>query len=177
VAAPIALIVLLALVTPTPESTPSEATPPTTTQETTTPTTTEEKKEPSEKAVKAHEHAQAYYTAARSCVVVFVVAAQSKTTEAGASAFLEARDLCENTRQNLASDFNTDDIDDEVLPLWAATDEAKQGSNSALNYLDTQAPSKLADFRQHVSNASHYLVQGKRELNARLRELGARPVT
>lgn len=133
---------------------------------------------PSEKAVKAREHGQAFYNAAQACVVSFVAAAQSKTDVAGADNFLAAKDLCENTRSILAdkSQFNTDDIDDQTVTLWAAVDEAKQGSNSALNYIDTLAPSKLADFKKHVRNAAGYLAQGKRELNARLRELGARPI-
>lgn len=130
---------------------------------------------PSEKAVKAREHGQAFYDQAQACVIAFVIAGSSETDLEGAENFIAAKNLCENIRSELAS-VNTDDIDDETLTLWAAVDEAKQGCNSAINYLDTQAPSKLADYKSHLQNASSYLKQGKRELNARLRELGAKPI-
>ena len=62
-----------------------------------------------------------------------------------------ARSICNRARSTLAS-ANDD--------LFLAADEAKSATNAALDYLDTSAPSKLADYRSHLANAEAYLQRG-----------------
>jgi hypothetical protein len=61
---------------------------------------------------------------------------------------------------------------DQALTLFASSDEGRAATGAGLAYLDTLAPSKLADFQRHVRGANAYCKQGLTDLNARLSELG-----
>ena len=79
--------------------------------------------------------------------------------------------MCNDARSYLVSN-NAHGFSDQNTELFAAAAYAKSATNAGLAYLDTQAPSKLADFGQHVRDANDAYKQGLRDLNVRLSELG-----
>lgn len=88
-----------------------------------------------------------------------------------AGSLQKARDICEESKNYLVSeDFHG--FSDEATTLFASADAGKSATNAGIEYLDTQAPSKLADFTTHVQDSAGYFNQGFSDLNARLNELG-----
>jgi len=88
-----------------------------------------------------------------------------------ATSLQQARSTCNEARSYLASN-NSHGFTDQNTELFGAANEAKSATNAGLAYLDTQYPSKLADFTSHAQNASAFFKQGMSDLNARLSELG-----
>jgi hypothetical protein len=87
----------------------------------------------------------------------------------------KARDLCNGVRDELVT-FNVHGFTDQATTVWSAVDEMKSADNAVLAYLDTSAPSKLSDAKQHVEDARATFAEGVREMNARRRELGIPPL-
>jgi hypothetical protein len=106
------------------------------------------------------------------CLAALYLASKQTSSAANmASSLQDARSACNGTRDYLLSD-NHHGFSDQNDELWAAADASKSATNAGLAYLDTQAPSKLADFRRHVRDANGAYQQGLSDLNARLSELG-----
>jgi hypothetical protein len=119
-----------------------------------------------------HNRAQQAVNRAEVCLVAIQLAARdTSSTVSMASSLQKARSICEESRTALATD-NGHGFSDQATELFASADAGKSATNAGLAYLDTLAPSKLADFQRHVQDASGYFEQGLTNLNARLNELG-----
>jgi hypothetical protein len=106
------------------------------------------------------------------CLVAIQLAAHDTTsTVSMASSLQKARSICEGSKTYLVTK-NFHGFSDQADTLFAYADAGKSATGAGLAYLDTLAPSKLADFRRHVEDASGYFGQGLKDLNARLNELG-----
>ena len=119
-----------------------------------------------------HSRAQQAVNRAEVCLAAVYLASQdTSNVNSMALSLQKARSVCNATRSYLASN-NAHGFTDQNTELFGAADEAKSATNAGLAYLDTQYPSKLADFTNHVQSASTYFKQGLNDLNARLSELG-----
>lgn len=119
-----------------------------------------------------HNRAQQFVNEAEACLVALQLAVKdTSSTTAMASNLEDARSLCNKSRDYLATE-NAHGFSDQSTTLFAAADAAKSATNAGLAYLDTLAPSKLADFRNHAQEANGEFEQGLKDLNARLSELG-----
>jgi hypothetical protein len=119
-----------------------------------------------------HNRAQQAVNRAEVCLVAIQLAARDTSSPVSmASSLQKARSICEESKTALATD-NGHGFSDQATELFASADAGKSATNAGLAYLDTLAPSKLADFQRHVEDASGYFEQGLKDLNARLNELG-----
>jgi hypothetical protein len=119
-----------------------------------------------------HNRAQQAVNRAEVCLAAISLAAKDTSSPASmAGSLQQARDVCDTSKTYLATE-NFHGFSDEVTTLFASADAGKSATGAGLAYLDTQAPSKLADFRRHVQDAGGYFTQGMHDLNARLNELG-----
>ncbi len=119
-----------------------------------------------------HNRAQQAVNRAEVCLASLYLAAKStKNVNTMASSLQDARSICNASRDYLSTN-STHGFTDQDTELFAAADYAKSATNAGLAYLDTQAPSKLADFVSHVRDANSAYKQGLEDLNARLSELG-----
>jgi hypothetical protein len=106
------------------------------------------------------------------CLAALQLATQNtRSVVAMASNLQDARSVCGGSRDYLSTE-NMHGFSDQATTLFASADEGRAATGAGLAYLDTQAPSKLADFQRHVRDASGFYKQGLRDLNARLVELG-----
>jgi hypothetical protein len=106
------------------------------------------------------------------CLAALYIAGQDTSDiNSMASSLQKARGMCNDARSYLASN-DSHGFSDQDTELFGAADEAKSATNAGLAYLDTQYPSKLADFKDHVDSANTFFDQGLNDLNARLSELG-----
>ena len=87
-----------------------------------------------------------------------------------------SRSVCEAADTYLATE-DMHGFSDQATELFGASDAAKSATGAGLAYIDTLAPSKLADFQRHVQDASAYYTQSLTDLNARLSELGVAHVS
>lgn len=119
-----------------------------------------------------HNRAQQAVNRAEICLAALQLATRNtRSAVAMASNLQDARSVCGGSKEYLATE-NMHGFSDEATTLFASADEGRAATGAGLAYLDTQAPSKLADFRRHVRNASGYFNAGFKSLNARLVELG-----
>jgi hypothetical protein len=118
-----------------------------------------------------HNRAQQAVNEAEACLTAVYIAAKTKDVNGMASNLAEARGICNKARDYLVSN-NHHGFTDQNDELFAVADYAKSATNAGLAYLDTQAPSKLADFTEHVRDANGAYTQGLHDLNARLSDLG-----
>jgi hypothetical protein len=119
-----------------------------------------------------HNRAQQAVNRTEVCLVAIELAARDTTsTVSMASSLQKARSICEASKDYLVTN-NTHGFTEENTELFTSADAGKSATNAGLAYLDTLAPSKLADFQRHVEDASGYYSQGLKDLNARLNELG-----
>jgi hypothetical protein len=119
-----------------------------------------------------HNRAQDAVTRAHVCIIAVALAVSDTSSAVTmASNLQDARSICEKSRDELATN-NSHGFSDEDTTLFASADEGRAATGAGLAYLDTQYPSKLADFRRHVQDAEGYFNQGFLDLNARLAELG-----
>jgi hypothetical protein len=102
---------------------------------------------------------------------VYLASQDTSNVNSMATSLQQARSTCNEARSYLASN-NSHGFTDQNTELFGAADEAKSATNAGLAYLDTQYPSKLADFTSHAQNANVFFRQGMGDLNARLSELG-----
>lgn len=116
--------------------------------------------------------AQQAVNQAEVCLAALYIAGQDTSdVNSMASSLQKARGMCNDARSYLASN-NSHGFSDQDTELFGAADEAKSATNAGLAYLDTQFPSKLADFKDHLDSANTFFDQGLNDLNARLSELG-----
>jgi len=101
---------------------------------------------------------------------VYIASQDTSNVNSMASSLQKARGMCKDASSYLATN-NAHGFSDQNTELFGAADEAKSATNAGLDYLDTQYPSKLADFTNHVQNADAYFKQGFRDLNVRLSDL------
>jgi hypothetical protein len=123
-------------------------------------------------AADLHNRAQQAVNRAEVCLAAVYLASQdTSNANSMATSLQQARSTCNQARSYLASN-DSHGFTDQNTALFGAADEAKSATNAGLAYLDTQYPSKLADFTSHAQNASAFFKQGMSDLNARLSELG-----
>jgi hypothetical protein len=116
--------------------------------------------------------AQQAVNRAEICLAALQLATRNtRSAVAMASNLQDARSVCGGSKEYLATE-NMHGFSDEATTLFASADEGRAAAGAGLAYLDTQAPSKLADFQRHVRDASAYFIQGFTSLNVRLVELG-----
>jgi hypothetical protein len=115
--------------------------------------------------------AQQAVNQAELCLAAVYLASQDTTNiNSMASSLEKSRGICKDASSYLASN-NAHGFSDQNTELFAAADEAKSATNAGLAYLDTQYPSKLADFQSHAEKAGSDFSQAFEDLNARLSEL------
>ncbi len=115
--------------------------------------------------------AQQAVNQAELCLAAVYVASQDTSNiNSMASSLEKSRGICKDASSYLASN-DAHGFSDQNTELFAAADEAKSATNAGLAYLDTQYPSKLADFKSHAEKAGSYFNQGFQDINARLSEL------
>jgi hypothetical protein len=118
------------------------------------------------------DRAQQAVNRAEVCLAALQIAGgDTSSAVAMASNLQDARKICEASKTYLATN-NSHGFSDENTTLFASADEGKSATGAGLAYLDTQAPSKLADLRSHIQDAAAYFNQGFSDLNSRLNELG-----
>ncbi len=119
-----------------------------------------------------HDRAQQAVNRAEVCLAAVQLASQDTSSPASMAGSLQkARDICEESKSYLVSeDFHG--FSDQATALFASADAGKSATSAGIEYLDTQFPSKLADFTTHVQDSAGYFNQGFSDLNARLNELG-----
>jgi hypothetical protein len=122
-------------------------------------------------AADLHNRAQQAVNRAEVCLAAVYIASQDTSVNSMAESLQQARSTCNEARSSLATN-NAHGFTDQNTELFGAADEAKSATNAGLAYLDTQYPSKLADFKNHAENAGAYFKQALNDLNARLSELG-----
>ena len=122
-------------------------------------------------AADLHKRAQNAVTTAETCLLEISLAVKAKNDVAMASNLETARSNCEYAKTYLATN-TAPGFSDQNVELFAAADACKSATGAGLAYIDTLAPSKLADFRRHVRDGNTYFDRGFHDLNARLSELG-----
>jgi hypothetical protein len=119
-----------------------------------------------------HDRAQQFVNRTEVCMAALQLAVSDTSSAVTMALNLQdARSICETSKTYLATE-NAHGFSDQATTLFASADAGKSATGAGLAYLDTLAPSKLADFRRHVQDASGYYNQGLQDLNARLSELG-----
>jgi hypothetical protein len=136
------------------------------------PSTAPKKASNGDDAADLHNRAQQAVNRAEVCLVALQLAVrQSQNVNSMATSLEQDRSICHESSTTLAT-INAHGFTDQNTTLFASADAGKSATNAGLAYLDTQGPSKLADFRSHVNDAAGYFTQGLQDLNARLSELG-----
>ena len=111
-----------------------------------------------------HKRAQNVVNLAEYCLVQLQLALQhTGDVNAMASSLDKAHSDCDGARGAIAT-ANDHGFSDQSTMFFSAADEGKAASGAGLDYLDTNYPSKLADFRRHVRQATGDFNQGLREL-------------
>jgi hypothetical protein len=157
----------------TPSGTTAEVSPPPPAEPPPPPPPAEPKKATNgDDAKDLHNRAQQAVNRAEVCLAAVQLASQDTSSPASMAGSLQkARDICEESKSYLVTE-NFHGFSDQATTLFASADAGKSATNAGIEYLDTQAPSKLADFTTHVQDSAGYFTQGFDDLNARLNELG-----
>jgi hypothetical protein len=125
-------------------------------------------------------HTQDYVNQVKACAlsvgIVILDIQRGKSTDLEvAGEATTARDTCDAIRSRLLR-MNTDHFDDQAATAWYGVDRYKSGLNALLVYLDNPVPSKLIEARNKLQEGDQTVSQGLREINARRRIYGLRPI-
>lgn len=86
-----------------------------------------------------------------------------------------ARNVCDNTRRDLAA-ANTDHFDDQAAEGFNAVDRYKSGLNAMLAYIDNPRPSKIIEARDKMQEGDVSLVAALHGINVRRHVYGLRAI-
>jgi hypothetical protein len=123
-----------------------------------------------------HKRAQSVVNLALLCLAEIQVAgSHTDDINAMASTLDTAKSDCDNAASAIAV-ANDKGFSGQSSLFFGAADAGKQAAAAGLDYLDTSAPSKLAEFNRHIDEAGSLFDQGFNELNAELKKQGEPPV-
>jgi hypothetical protein len=120
-------------------------------------------------------HTRAYVRQVRACMtatnLAIQIAKESNDDIEAASAFRSASQTCDAIRSRLAA-MNTDRFSKQADLAWYGVDRLKSGLNAFLKYLDTGAPSKVAEAADKIGEGSRDARTGIAGINTRRRAYG-----